>query len=526
MTKIKRIIVLLLLFFSFSYKINAQSNIHFRTIKREVKTVMGVQYQQHYVVMTLNGKVTNQQITYIGANPLTDNNISLVALDSYPKMGFARGTLTKQIDDRKGYYPDGTIVSAVNGDFFDINRKYSGVIPSTNGPHIRDGNVICEGYQYYKPMSVGIKEDGTPFLGKPEFDGLHVEVFDEEGSLKQKELKVKVNELPTSDTDLRAFVTSFNNPSSITGRKMIIKVEELNIHKDTYSNDTNKYYIRGKLERITEDEIDVIPEDMMVLVGDDFFLEGLITENDTVRLQNRPSGNFKGIQHAISGIQVLVEKGVIKTHTNVEVHPRTAAGIKEDGTIFFIVVDGRQDRYAGVTREELGHIMKYFGAYDAFNLDGGGSSTLVLLDEKTDTYVIKNSPSGGGQRANGNGIGFIYGPREVLPLPVPYPDNRTVLSQVNSLLIEGNKLMFNSVPNADRYVVMINGKEYETEMSELNLDLVPGLYDISIKAYGNHELYKQSKSDPFSIEIYSSSMQQLMDDLLNYGKNTYQYINE
>ena len=234
----------------------------------------------------------------------------------------------------------------------------------------------------------------------------------------------------------------------------------------------------------------------MVLVGNDFFLENLITENDTVRLQNRPSGAFKDIYHAITGIHPLVENGIVLSHTNVEVHPRTAAGIKEDGTIFFVVVDGRYSPdYIGVTREELGHIMKYFDAKTAFNLDGGGSSTMTVLDVNTDTYQIKNRPSEGGLRSNGNGVGFIYGPRNIPLPPVPYPDTRTILNQVNKIILEGNKLMFNEVENANRYVVTIDGLEYEVKNPELNLNLNPGLYDVSVKAFGEHSLYRQSTSD-------------------------------
>ena len=143
----------------------------------------------------------------------------------------------------------------------------------------------------------------------------------------------------------------------------------------------------------------------MVLVGGNF----LVTENDIIRIQNRPSGAFKDVYHAVSGIHPLVENGLVIRQTNVAVHPRTAVGLKEDGTLFFIVIDGRQSpKYDGVMLEELGHIMKYFGAVKAVNLDGGGSSTMVLFDEDTKKYVVCNSPCDGGLRRNANGVGFIY----------------------------------------------------------------------------------------------------------------------
>ncbi len=536
MTKIKRILTLFLLIFSFSYKINAQSDFRLSIVSREVKTVMGVQHQKLNVVMRFNGKETNQQINYMGANPKINPNISVVALDNYLPMDMQRGTLLGQIATSQKRYPERKIVSAVNGDFFDINSRVGQQSAATVGPHVRDGNVMFEGYgNLAGSYSVGIKTDGTPFISRPSYDsGYYIEVVDEDGSVKQKDLKVKINKLPSNPNDLAVFLSSFGGePSSITGKKMLIKINEKVIHKALNGSDLGRYFVKGKIESITEDELDLIPEDIMVLVGNDFFLDDLINENDTVRLQKRPSGDFKGVFHAVSGLHGLVENGVVlrpayaSNSYEALPAPRTAAGIKADGTIFFVVVDGRQaPQYAGVSLEELGEIMVYFGAVMAINLDGGGSSAIVVLDEKTDTYVTHNSPSDGGHRSDANGIGFIYGPQNLPLPPTPFPDTRPFLNQVNGILLEGNKITFNPVPNADRYVVMVDGKRYETTNSELSLDLDPGFYDVNIKAYGEHNVYRQSKSETFEIELYSTTMQDIMDSLLSYGKNIHQFLGE
>ncbi|MBQ7639765.1 MAG: phosphodiester glycosidase family protein [Bacteroidales bacterium] len=59
-------------------------------------------------------------------------------------------------------------------------------------------------------------------------------------------------------------------------------------------------------------------------------------------------------------------------------HPRTAFGIREDGTLVFLVADGRNAKAAGLTMTELQQIMIWLGCVDAINLDGGGSSTMVV----------------------------------------------------------------------------------------------------------------------------------------------------
>lgn len=62
-------------------------------------------------------------------------------------------------------------------------------------------------------------------------------------------------------------------------------------------------------------------------------------------------------------------------------HPRTAAGISRAGTLLFVTVDGRKPGLsAGATIEEMRSIMMLLGAVDAINLDGGGSSAMIVND--------------------------------------------------------------------------------------------------------------------------------------------------
>lgn len=85
-------------------------------------------------------------------------------------------------------------------------------------------------------------------------------------------------------------------------------------------------------------------------------------------------------------------------------HPRTAAGVTADGTVVLIVVDGRQPIVSnGASLADLAYIMASLGCVDAVNLDGGGSSTFILKDEKG-TLVTENSPSGGTLRSVANGL--------------------------------------------------------------------------------------------------------------------------
>jgi hypothetical protein len=60
-------------------------------------------------------------------------------------------------------------------------------------------------------------------------------------------------------------------------------------------------------------------------------------------------------------------------------NPRTLAGVRPDGTLLLVTVDGRRRGWsAGVTLVEAARVMRYLGAGEALNLDGGGSTTMTV----------------------------------------------------------------------------------------------------------------------------------------------------
>ena len=103
------------------------------------------------------------------------------------------------------------------------------------------------------------------------------------------------------------------------------------------------------------------------------------------------------VDDAIHAGPVLMHNGEIRITTNEEVffgssipkiHPRTAAGYRKNGELVLLVIDGRQVNSRGVDLMELAIIMKDLDCIEAINLDGGGSSAMVV-----DGKLI-NRPSG------------------------------------------------------------------------------------------------------------------------------------
>jgi len=81
--------------------------------------------------------------------------------------------------------------------------------------------------------------------------------------------------------------------------------------------------------------------------------------------------------------------------------PRTALGLTKDGKALLVVVDGRRRSSVGLTLLELAQFMREQGAVEAMNLDGGGSSQMIVGDHTV------NDPSDGRERKMGAGIAVI-----------------------------------------------------------------------------------------------------------------------
>lgn len=127
------------------------------------------------------------------------------------------------------------------------------------------------------------------------------------------------------------------------------------------------------------------------------------------RLTDLPKGiGFHQIREAVSAGPVLVREGEVQSGTSgfwTTRHPRSAIGWSEDqNTVWWVLVDGRSQRSAGMSLHTLGMFFEHLQASDALNLDGGGSSALAL-DLPGGPKVV-NRPSDGRERYIPTAIGL------------------------------------------------------------------------------------------------------------------------
>ena len=136
---------------------------------------------------------------------------------------------------------------------------------------------------------------------------------------------------------------------------------------------------------------------------------------EKVDLVETPAGEFAGCTWVVGGYDVLVDNFVVNTDCHDDnsgnaAAPRSFIGFKEDGTGFVCVVDGRgAGGSTGITVEQEAQLAGVLGAQYALELDGGGSSTMVV--RVNDTLTLRNSPSDGSMRRVSNVIMLVEKPK-------------------------------------------------------------------------------------------------------------------
>jgi len=175
---------------------------------------------------------------------------------------------------------------------------------------------------------------------------------------------------------------------------------------------------RGRvILRETEGRDVPIPADGFVLSGAGARAESLkkvpLGCEARVTFQTRPP--WPALRHAVGGGPLLVASGCLALDVKREGfradvargrHARTALGIMRDGRVVLVAAEGgRGGRGPGLTLTELANLMLRLGCRMAMNLDGGGSTTLVVRGQ------VVNNCSDGFARAVSNALVLV--PREV-----------------------------------------------------------------------------------------------------------------
>ena len=172
----------------------------------------------------------------------------------------------------------------------------------------------------------------------------------------------------------------------------------LAINGDYYGARQSGYVIRnGVIYRSTANRN---AEDLVIYQDGSF---GIINESEISAQALLDSGAW----NVLSFGPALLIDGEIAVSSNEEVgramasNPRTAIGIVDDLHYLFVVSDGRTNASEGLSLRELAQVLEELGAKTAYNLDGGGSSTMVFQGQ------VVNNPTSNGKRITERSVSDI-----------------------------------------------------------------------------------------------------------------------
>ena len=229
---------------------------------------------------------------------------------------------------------------------------------------------------------------------------------------------LKVFVIPSAVSTVSANTTSSSTASStaststgkVTKTDTTYKDDNMDINNaifaingDYYGANQSGYVIKnGQVYRDTDRNSDY--EDLAVYSDGSF---KTFKESDTTAQKLVDSG----VVNTFAFGPTLVENGKVAVSENEEVgqamadNPRTAIGVIEenDGSVHYIVIvsDGRTSESSGLTLYEMAELMKSYGVTTAYNLDGGGSSTMYFNGQ------VINKPTTNGNKISERAVSDI-----------------------------------------------------------------------------------------------------------------------
>ena len=299
-------------------------------------------------------------------------------------------------NDRPGH----EVVGATNGDFYFYQNTLENGIPRS-GQFRRDE---CVTNPVGRACFV-LSDDRKPYIDRVDFAGT-INLGDTTVRLHT----VNMQRLEWEDTEGNQINLYTNSYGSATencsgGAKVVIAPKSTPFK--WYANSPETCVV----EQIIADGsgVTAIPDGKAVLWAQGSCMSTLtsmkvgdeITINLGVNLQSQP-GLLKNFRELMGGSDnIIMQNGNLVDEWD-ERHPRTCIGVNADSTkVYLVVIDGRSTSSTGVTLGEAVGVFRGLGAAHAINLDGGGSSCMVVNGE------VVNTPSDGSLRAVGNGCLLI-----------------------------------------------------------------------------------------------------------------------
>jgi len=312
------------------------------------------------------------------------------------------------------------VIAGMNGDFFFTDTG----IPI--GMVVTDGILRCSDSGV---NAVGFLADGSAIIGKPALSMMAV-------TADNKSITIDYINKTRKDYGVYLMSSDFSATSATTtdGCNAVLKITGGSLK------------IGGT---VTAEVVSVSTSSAGVALGEGtLLLTASTASGNTGRINWLTAGTkltisvtasdprWNEVLYAAGAGDMLVDNGAVNTtykftDTGPYANPRSAIGIKADGTVVMYTVDGRQkDISNGVKLTELAERMLQLGCIYAVNMDGGASSVLSAEYPGTGVLSTVNIPSSGKQREVANGIFLVNTakPSGNTANAFIYPNGREILS--------------------------------------------------------------------------------------------------
>lgn len=365
----------------------------------------GIEHVTHRGVTTkANGtKTYEQQVNVLDIPSLT--GVKVISWANTNNNVWTLTSVRKLAKDYESKNPGYKVVAAINADFFDINGN-GNLKYQTNGVHVAEGNF----YKTTATRTIGFTNDGstkTLIANKTlkRTDAMVLAVYDDSNNIIAEYDVLNLNKEP-QDGEASVYFGQYNSThryeTQVVPEVSGAQVFTIENAEKALPNNAEDFYGLGVISSNKAIELGV---GQFSIVSKNSEINSALSIGKRIRLQYEFVGEYANIDSATGG-GVCVLKD-FEAPSNIEtaldaVHPRTGIGMKEDGSIVMVVIDGRQESKGmnGVGGASMSAIMKNYGCKEAYNLDGGGSSTLCILEDGE--LQVKNSPSDGWERSDSN----------------------------------------------------------------------------------------------------------------------------
>jgi hypothetical protein len=360
-------------------------------------------------IVSTDASSRNQQVYCVSFNPKTNVMPEVI----YGQYVDGKNTLTAMVRRAEGAEGGAkTVVAAINGDYFDMNRGIAFGMAIVNGKLINnateitnDAGIDADGTTTRTEEALGFKRDGTAVWGTPE-----ISVSYRVGGAGSWTTVGQVNRRRTSDNywnDIRLLTEEFSatthsgEPAGGNGRDVVLRINADDVGKGLTVGGT----VRATVESVNHTTAGA--ESAVPIGAGKMVLTSVNTNNCLNSLTVGASVEIKvsddsadkkwtDVWQAMGAYRILAENGVKKSpyNTRAAIEPRSAVGIKSNGECVFFEADGRQSHGRGFSYKMLlDFLVDEMGCSTVIELDGGGSSQIMTRAAADSQAVTRNTPS-------------------------------------------------------------------------------------------------------------------------------------